>query len=96
MIQISRPLPPGVPPCGPGHRPHLVENRGAPHGHRIGTPCPSRWHVECRLCGTATVPEVDQAHALLCWRAPADLFRIPLSKLADVRTRVAAAESFAA
>ena len=91
MLQIARALPPGMPSCGPGHRPQLVETRGAPRGHRVGTPCPSRWHVECALCAQATVPDLTQAQALLYWRAPPDLFRVPLSKLADVRTRIAAA-----
>lgn len=96
MMQTSHPLPDGMPVCVPGHRPQLVVTRGAPRGHRIGTPCPPQWHVECAQCGVATVPGADQAHALLCWRAPADLFRIPLSKLADVRARVAHTLSHAA
>lgn len=96
MLQISHPLPAGMPSCGQGHQPQLVEARGTPRGVRVGTKNPPRWHVECARCGQATVPDLNPGNALLYWRAPADLFRVPLSKLADVRARVAQAHIHAA
>lgn len=96
MLQVSHPLPAGMPLCVPTHRPQLVETRGAPRGHRIGEPCPNQWHVECTQCGLATVPHEASAIALLRWRGRPDLFHIPLSKLAHVRQRVAAAVANAA
>jgi len=96
MLQISHALPAGVPVCNAAHRPHLVETRGAPAGHRIGTPCPPQWHVECARCGIATVPHTNSAIALLRWRGEPDLFHIPLSQLSHVRARVAAAVAHAA
>lgn len=89
MIQHSQPLPAGMPLCGEGHRPQLVESRGAPRGHRVGTACPHQWHVECARCSVATVPTTSQPVALLHWRGKPDLFHIPLSKLGHVRERMA-------
>jgi hypothetical protein len=89
MLQTSHPLPAGFKPCGEGHRPQLVETRGAPRGHRIGTPCPIQWHVECARCATATVPSFDRDRALRAWRGKPDLFHIPLSQLSHVRAHVA-------
>ena len=96
MIQVSSDIPTGVPACVPGHRPKLVESRGAPAGHRIGTPCPPHWHVECAQCSIATVPTASRSVALLRWRGRPELFRIPLSELGDARVRVAMAIANAA
>lgn len=87
MFQISRPLPADVPACAPGHRPQLVETRGAPQGHRVGLPCPSNWHVECTRCCVATVPHISRAITELRWRDPEH--RIPISSLGRVRAALA-------
>lgn len=90
MIQHSQPLPAGVPLCLPGHRPQLVRTRGAPvGGHRIGTPCPDTWHVECHACSHATAPHASRAITELRWRDPAQ--RIPLSQLRQARELAAVA-----
>ena len=87
MFQISRPLPPDVPSCPAGHRPQLVESRGAPRGHRVGTPCPATWHIECGCCRLVTVPAYSRALAESRWREaqfrPQSL--IPLSDLGRAR-----------
>ena len=84
MIQHSQPLPAGVPSCLPGHRPQLVRTRGAPvGGHRIGTPCPDAWHVECHACAVATIPSSSRAMTELRWCDP--FTRIPLSELRFTR-----------
>lgn len=88
MLQVSQSIPAGMPVCVPGHRPQLVESRGAPAGHRIGTPCPPQWHVECARCAIATVPVFNRAAALRAWRGQPDLFHIPLSQLAHARLHV--------
>jgi hypothetical protein len=91
MLQVSHPLPAGIKPCGIGHRPQLVETRGAPRTHRIGTPAPPQWHVECAICSTATVPAFSRELALRAWRTRRDSNHIPLSMLAQVRSRIASA-----
>ena len=96
MLQLSRPLPQDIPACVPGHRPNLVENRGAPAGHRLGTPFPSQWHIECQQCGVATVPTHSRAIAELRWRGDPQTCRIPLSDLGRVRERLAVAVANAA
>ena len=90
MIQVSTPLSACVPLCGTGHRPQLVRTRGAPLvGHRIGTPCPDAWHIECHGCRTATAPSPSRAITESRWRDPAQ--RIPLSQLRLARERAAVA-----
>ena len=88
MFQVSHPIPTGVPVCRPGHRPQLVETRGAPDGHRVGTPCPPQWHIECFQCSCASVPSPSRAITELRWSTPED--RIPLSQLRQARERAAA------
>lgn len=95
MRQVSHPLPAGTPVCQPGHRPQLVQTLGAPAGHRLGTTSEPQWHVECFQCGISTVPTTRQSIALLHWRGQPDLFHIPLSQLANVRSRVAGAMAHA-
>jgi len=90
MIQHSQPLPAGVPLCLTGHRPQLVRTCGAPvGGHRVGTPCPDTWHMECHACGIATVPSTSRAVAEVRWRWPHT--HIPLSQLRLARERAAVA-----
>lgn len=89
MIQFARPLD-GVALCGEDHKPQLVETRGAPHGHRTGTPCPHIWHVECWACGTATVPTVSRAMAESRWHSQNPLHLISISDLGRERTALAA------
>ncbi len=90
MMQHSQPLPAGIPHCIPGHRPQLVQTRGAPiRGHRVGTPCPATWHIECHACSCATVPHTSRAITELRWRDVAQ--RIPLSQLRLARERAAVA-----
>lgn len=85
MIQYSRPLPAGMPLCAPGHRPQLVQTRGAPTGHRVGTACPPTWHIECHACGRATAPSPSRAITEGRWSEPTA--RIPLSELVRARAR---------
>ena len=87
MIQRSVPAA-NVPVCKAGHRPQLVESRGAPAGHPIGTPCPPTFHVECAICQIATQPASDPGIALTRWLGRLDLFHTPLSQLSAVRGRV--------
>ena len=91
MLQLSRPLPADVPACPAGHRPHLVETRGAPRGHRIGTECPRTWHIECGRCQVATTPAYSRAVTESRWRDaqahPQAL--IPLSDLGRARACLA-------
>lgn len=89
MIQRSRPAP-SAPACRSGHMPQLVETRGAPAGHPIGTPCPPTWHVECAICQIATVPATAPELALSRWVGRLDLFHTPLSQLSAARGRVLA------
>lgn len=88
MIQTSQPLPPGSHQCAPGHHPQLVQSRGAPAGHRLGTPVPPQYHVECARCAIATVPAFNRPDALRAWCGKPDLFHIPLSLLGQVRMHV--------
>lgn len=88
MLQVSQAIPAGAPVCVTGHRPQLVESRGAPFGHRLGSPCPSQWHVECAQCAIATVPVFNRPAALRAWCGKPDLFHIPLSLLGQVRAHV--------
>ncbi len=94
MIQHSRPLPADIPTCVQGHRPQLVETRGAPAGHRVGSPCPPHFHIECHRCRVATVPSPSRAITELRWRDP--MGHIPLSDLPRVRERIAAVVAAAA
>lgn len=94
MIQHSKPLPADIPVCVAGHRPQLVQTFGAPHGHRVGTPCPPHWHIECCRCGVATVPSPSRALTESRWRDP--VARIALADLPRVRERIAAAVAAAA
>lgn len=89
MIQYSQPLPADMPQCVAGHRPQLVQTHGAPKGHRLGTPSPAQWHVECHQCRVATVPSVSRAITENRWRGAPESNRIPLSDLGRVRERVA-------
>lgn len=89
MLQISHPLQLTADlSCGVGHRPQLVECRGAPQKHVVGGPCPILWHVECSLCGSATVPHPSKAIAELRWSDPSSPHRIPLSLIGQARQRV--------
>lgn len=96
MIQHSQPLPADIPTCVKGHRPQLVNTRGASPGHRIGTPCPPQWHIECHQCRIATVPSPSRAITENRWRGEPEFNRIPLSDLGRVRERVAMAVANAA
>lgn len=88
MIQFSRRAE-GARECGPGHRPQIVETRGAPpRGHRLGEPVPPQWHVECAICQVATQPAPTADAALARWRGRRDLFHSSLSELSAVRGRV--------
>jgi hypothetical protein len=93
MHQISRPLPQGARLCAAGHHPQLVESRGTPRGQTLlTTHRPAQFHVECSLCGTATVPAFAAEKALGRWDADRpSLFQIPISELGHVRERVFAA-----
>ena len=95
MIQHSQPLPADMPTCVEGHRPQLVQSRGALPGHRIGTPCPPHWHIECFQCAVATVPSPSRALTESRWRGDPHANRIPLSEIGRVRHRLAEA-SYAA
>ena len=89
MMQFSYPLPDDVPNCSAGHRPQLVETRGAPLGHPIGEPCPTSWHIECGRCRIATVPTYSRAIAESRWRWHEPLRLIPLSDLGRERAALA-------
>ncbi|RZZ81966.1 hypothetical protein EA662_17510 [Pseudoxanthomonas winnipegensis] len=94
MRQEATRLPPGVPMgtgCQPGHTPQLVRTAGAPQGHRIGTPCPETWHIECARCQRATQPHPSRAITELRWTdATLSAQLIPLSQLGQARNRVLA------
>lgn len=91
-MQFATPLPASVPLCQPGHRPQLVEHRGAPLGHAHGAPCPPLLHIECHRCGLATVPSESRAIAELRWTDPTLAGQlIPLSRLSQARHRVLSA-----
>lgn len=96
MRQVATTLPADMPRCRPGHTPHLVHTFGAPARHRIGTPCPDTWHIECARCGTATVPSPSRAMAELRWTDAASSQRIPLSRIGQARARVLASQQEAA
>jgi len=91
MLQTSRPLPPDVPLCAPGHRPQIVETHGAPVGHAIGQPCPPMYHIECHACGVATEPHTNFALAETRWTDEHARKRIPISLLPRAREQAFAA-----
>lgn len=90
MILIARPLSPDIPPCVPGHRPQLIEARGAPSGVPVGAMRASLWHIECAQCQVATVPHVSKAMTESRWRSADPTHRVPLSDLGRARMAVAA------
>lgn len=97
MMQTGSPLPPSVPSCGHGHRATLVQTWGAPAGHRIGTPAPHMFHIECHRCGLATVPTPSRALAESRWTDPTQAHnRVPISQLPRARQQACAALSNAA
>lgn len=91
MRQTSRPLPPDVPLCAPGHHPQIVETHGAPVGHALGQPCPPTFHIECHQCGLATVPDTRFAVVELRWTDALPHKRIPISLLPRARGMALAA-----
>lgn len=80
MIQFSSPLPADVPAFVAGHRPQMIETRGAPHGRRVAAICPRYFHFEC-----ATVPHISKAVAEVRWREPDSPHSVPLHKLREAR-----------
>jgi len=90
MMQIDHVLPADVPACAAGHRPVLVETRGAPHGHPIGTPAPTTWHIECARCRVATAPTQSRAMAETRWRFSKPQQLITTSDLSRYRAALAA------
>lgn len=88
MLQIATPLPADIPLCATGHRPQLVETRGAPRGRIAGAIVPSHYHIECCQCRLATVPHISRAVAELRWTQPDNPNRIPLHHLPAARAAV--------
>lgn len=85
MIQFSNPLPLDVPICVEGHRPQMIETRGAPPGRRVAQICPSYYHFECAICRIATIPHISKAVAEVRWCEPDSPHRVPLHKLREAR-----------
>lgn len=92
MYQVAQPLPASIPGCAtPGHHPHLVSTRGAPHRARLGAPVQTTWHIECCRCQVATVPHPSRAIAESRWTDPSGAHRIPLCHLSRAREQLDAA-----
>lgn len=97
MMQTGALLPASVPSCGHGHRPSIVTTWGAPQGHRIGTPAPDMFHIECHQCGLATVPTTNRALAESRWTDSTQAAnRVPISQLPRARQQACAAINNAA
>lgn len=91
-MQTGALLPASVPSCGHGHRPSFITTWGAPQGHRIGTPAPDMFHIECHQCGLATVPSPNRALAESRWTDPTQAHnRVPISQLPRARQQACAA-----
>lgn len=85
MIQLAHPLASDVPLCGPGHHPRRVETRGAPLASRASAELPCMWHIECTMCGMATVPHTSRAITEMRWTSDDVRHRVPLSRLSAAR-----------